>query len=68
MGHWHDKLKLPLTVRIFSINCSAMMPELGTLNGLRVCVMLPEALIIMAICSPPPCNSRVRLLTREYLL
>ena len=43
------------------------MPELGTLNGLRVCVMLPEALI-MAICSPPPCNPRVRLLTREYLL
>ena len=42
------------------------MPELGTLNGLRVRVMLPEALI-MAICSPP-CNPRVRLLTREYLL
>ena len=42
------------------------MTELGTLNGLRVRVMLPEALI-MAICSPP-CNPRVRLLTREYLL
>lgn len=43
------------------------MPELGTLNGLRVRVMLPDALI-MAIFSPPPCNPRVRLLTREYLL
>lgn len=60
-------IKLPLTVRIFSINCSAMMPELGTLNGLRVRVMLPDALIT-AICSPPPCNPRVHLLTREYLL
>jgi hypothetical protein len=59
--------KLPLTVRIFSINCSAIIPELGTLSGLRVRVMLPDALI-MAICSPPPCNPRVRLLTREYLL
>lgn len=43
------------------------MPELGALNGLRVRVILPEALI-MAICSPPPCNPRVCLLTREYLL
>ena len=50
----------PLILRIFSISCSAMMPEPATLNG-------PEALI-MAICSLPPSKPRVDFLTLEYLL
>lgn len=57
----------PLILRIFSISCSAMMPEPATLNGPRVRVMFPEALI-MAICSLPPSKPRVDFLTLEYLL
>lgn len=57
----------PLTLRIFSISCSAMMPELAKLKGFLVRVMTPEALI-MAIASLPPSKPRVDFLTLVYLL
>ena len=49
------------------MNCSAMMPELGELNGPRTRLMLPEALIT-AIRSLPPDNPKVHFLTLEYFL
>lgn len=58
---------VPLTLRIFSMNSSAMMPELETLNWLLTRLMLPETRI-MAISSLPPDIPTVHFLTREYFL
>ncbi|GER32895.1 envelope glycoprotein H, partial [Striga asiatica] len=66
-------LKLPFPcgmiaapMRIFSMNCSAIIPELDILSGLRTRLISPEALI-MAIQPPLPVNPRVHFLTRQYL-
>lgn len=61
-----DKI-IPLTLRIFSMNCSLVIPEPGMLNGLRTRLILPDALIT-AIWSLPPDKPRVHFLTLEYFL
>lgn len=58
---------LPLTLRIFSISCSAIIDEPGVLSGPLTREILPPALII-AIWSLPPLRPRVDFLTPEYFL
>jgi len=61
------RLCVPLTLRIFPISFSPIIPELRALKGLWIRRILPEARM-MAINSLPPDSPRVDFLTPEYFL